>query len=78
MTDERDEEHGRRDERAAEGRDERVLGRVREPSLPRQAAYAAGDDRVERQPERDDERGATELRHQAPPTCPARTSTGTS
>ena len=81
VPDEGDDEHDRRDEGAAEGRDQRVLGRLREPPLAPRCGVRARDDRVEREPEGDDERRATELRHldaALGPTCPARTSTGTS
>ncbi len=63
VADERGEEHARGDERGGEGRDQRVLGGDREPAAARVRGVGTRDDGVEGQPERDDERGAAELRH---------------
>ena len=45
---ERDEQHGRRDERRAEGGDDRVLRREGEPAAPAPRGERAADERVER------------------------------
>ena len=61
----RGEQHDRRDERGAEAATQRVLRRLREAAAARVRAPEAGDDRVEREPEADDERCPPELRHGA-------------
>ena len=63
VLDKRREQDGRADERGAEGGDDGVLGRLREPLAPLPGGDRAGDDGVERQPEADDERCAPELGH---------------
>jgi hypothetical protein len=61
---ERDPEDDRRDEDGREGRDERVLGRKRKPAPPLPGRERAGDERVDDQPEGEQERGAPEGGHQ--------------
>ena len=62
-----------------ERRNERVAGRVGEAPSPAVGGVRAGDDCIEREPESDDERGATEPGHaNSRRSSSVRTSTGTS
>ena len=64
----------------AERREQRVAGGVGEPALVRVRRPRADDRRVEREPERDEQRGAAEVGHalRCLSSWRARTSTGTS
>src|SRR5207244_3307734 len=63
VAEQRHEEDRGRDRGRAEGRDQCVLSRLCEPQAPLVRGERAGEDGVERQPETDDERGATQLGH---------------
>ena len=63
VPDQRGDEDERGDDARPEGRDERVLRREREPAATLPGSVGAGDDGVDRETQRGDERGAAELRH---------------
>src|SRR5829696_4355844 len=63
VPDERRREHDRRHQARREGGDQRVLRGEREPTAALPGGDRAGDERIERQPERGDERGAAQLGH---------------
>ena len=63
VADKGEEQHGRRDGGRDEGEEQRRLRGLGQPAAPCSRGCRAGDERVEREPERDDERGAAELRH---------------
>jgi hypothetical protein len=58
------EEDERREENAHEGREERVRRRLEEAAAPAIGRITARDRRVDDEPERHDERGRAEPRHQ--------------